>query len=261
MLWVLGFSNNYVSTTQHWLACYDHPSDKATFFARFIVPFSPWKVASNGMEIYTRPPWPEGKAVYTWSESHPTSTYLLTFAVAPYRMIEMDGVVPHVFYTLSRDSARSARSYSLVPRMTQTFANIYGEFPFDKVGYCNTAKGAMEHQTMISFPVSIAQRNDTINATAAHELAHQWFGDCVSPLDFRYAWLTESFATYSECAWLEELRGDSVYRKAVQEKATNYIRNISLRWRVCSLWRTSRAQPPHRTIRRRSIRRGRLLLQ
>lgn len=239
----VGFSNNYVSTTQHWLACYDHPSDKATFFARFIVPFSPWKVASNGMEIFTRPPWPEGKAVYTWSESHPTSTYLLTFGVAPYRLIEMDGVVPHVFYTLSRDSARSARSYSLVPRMTQTFANIYGEFPFDKVGYCNTAKGAMEHQTMISFPVSIAQRNDTINATAAHELAHQWFGDCVSPLDFRYAWLTESFATYSECAWLEELRGDSVYRKAVQEKANSYIRNISSMEGVFALENFPRTSP------------------
>ncbi|HLP29177.1 MAG TPA: M1 family aminopeptidase [Candidatus Didemnitutus sp.] len=223
----VGFSNNYVSTTQHWLACYDHPSDKATFFARFTVPFSPWKVASNGIEIFTRPPWPEGKAIFTWSESHPTSTYLLTFAVAPYRTIEMDGVVPHIFYTLSRDSARSARSYSLVPRMTQTFADIYGAYPFDKVGYCNTVKGAMEHQTMISFPVSIAQRNDTINVTAAHELAHQWFGDCVSPLDFRYAWLTESFATYSECAWLEELRGDSVYRKAVQEKANSYMKTIS----------------------------------
>jgi len=231
----VGFKNSYVSATQHWLACYDHPSDKATFVARFTVPESPWKVASNGIEIFTRPPWPDGMAIYTWSESHATSTYLLTFAVAPYRKIEMDGVVPHVFYTLARDSVKSARSYAKVPRMTSYFAGLYGAYPFDKVGYCNTTKGAMEHQTMISFPVSKVQQNDTINATAAHELAHQWFGDNVSPLDFRYAWLTESFATYSECAWVEELRGASVYLVAVAQKAKDYIKNISVKEKVFSL--------------------------
>ena len=34
----VGINNNYVSTTEHWLACYDHPSDKATFTGTFVVP-------------------------------------------------------------------------------------------------------------------------------------------------------------------------------------------------------------------------------
>lgn len=229
VLYVLGvgFSNPSVGATQHWLACYDHPSDKATFHATFTVPVTPWKVASVGTEVFSRRPWPPGQAIYEWEEEHPTATYLLTFAIAPYHKIELPASVPHVFYSLARDTAKSRVSFSRVPSMTSVFEQAYGAYPFSKVGYCNTLRGAMEHQTMISFPVSLAQRADTVNSTAAHELAHQWFGDCVSPLDFRYAWLTESFATYSEALWHEALLGKRIYLQTQQSKARAYITRIA----------------------------------
>jgi hypothetical protein len=46
-------------------------------------------------------------------------------------------------------------------------------------------------------------------------------------LDFRYAWLTESFATFSECVWLEELRGRAVYFQSLESKARTYITGIA----------------------------------
>ena len=37
----------------------------------------------------------------------------------------------------------------------------------------------------------------------SHELAHQWFGDAVSPAEWSDLWLNESFATYGQWMWLD----------------------------------------------------------
>ncbi len=222
----VGFANASVSATQHWLPCYDHPSDKVTFNGRFTVPDSTWIVVSNGLEnpaVRNA----DGSITYIWNEQRPIASYLMTFAAARFTSFTLPGRVPHVFYVLRRDSSLSARSYRLVPRMTEVYSKLYGDYPFDKVGYYNSVKGSMEHQGMIALALSIARSGDSANVTGAHELAHQWFGDCLSPRDFRYAWLTESFATYSECSWLESLRGWPTYLTSVQTKARSYITQLS----------------------------------
>ncbi|GIV54505.1 MAG: peptidase M1 [Candidatus Kapaibacterium sp.] len=221
----VGFYNNYVSATQHWLACYDHPSDKATFRLRFRVPAS-YVVASNGEEL--PPTLGAGWQVFTFQSEHPIATYLLTFAALPQSVVTTlrdttSLPVPIVLYARRSDSLATVRSFRLLPRMVQTYQRLYGPYPFEKVGYVMTQKGAMEHQTMISYPTSLARSGDTVNLVAAHELAHQWFGDCVTPYDFRDAWFNESFATFSESLWREELGGYSAYLDEQQRKINAYL--------------------------------------
>ena len=222
----VGFASPNVSATQHWLPCYDHPSDKATFHARFTVPNAQWLVASNGVATPVAVA-PDGRATYEWTETRPSATYLLTFAAGRYITQTAPGVVPHIFYMRRRDSASAAIAFSRVPRMTETYSRLYGQYPFSKVGYYTSQLGSMEHQGMIAIAISEVQRRDTANIVAAHELAHQWFGDCVTPQDFRYAWLSESFATFSESVWLEHLRGPAAYLASVQSKARTYITQIA----------------------------------
>ena len=46
----VGFHNPNVSTTQHWMPCYDHPSDKATFRGTFRVPRDQYAASVDRLE-------------------------------------------------------------------------------------------------------------------------------------------------------------------------------------------------------------------
>ncbi len=221
----VGFKNNYVSTTQHWMPCYDHPSDKATFAGKFIVK-SEHTVASIG-ELISIENDGENK-IFNWVHNIPCATYLYTFAVDNYLPVEITGSHhPIVVYSRASDTSACRFIFSKVPDMLNAFGSRFGDYPFEKVGYVLTSKGAMEHQTMISFPTSLAKSyyssRDTINLTAAHELSHQWFGDLVTCLDFRDAWLNEGFATFCEAIWYEYLFDYEKYLEHILKNVKDYF--------------------------------------
>jgi aminopeptidase N len=237
----VGFMNNYVSTTQHWLPSYDHPSDKATFRGRFRT-VDRFVTASNGLMVATSAS--NDTTIYEWSTSVPTATYLLTFATARYAALDFGrDPVPTVVYSRVPDTASTRTSFRLLPRMVRTFSSRFIPYPFEKVGFVNTPIGAMEHQTLVSYPTSLSRSRDTVNATAAHELAHQWFGDLVTPADFRHAWLTESFATFCESLWAEELFGFDGYLRSQEMKLARYTNAIAKNEGIFPLFDFPRAAP------------------
>src|SRR6185436_18759051 len=81
------------------------------------------------------------------------------------------------------------------------FESKFGAYPFNTFGSIvdNDSVGyALETQTR---PVYSSQATQ---GTVAHELAHQWFGDAVSPERWQDIWLNEGWATYATWMWDEE---------------------------------------------------------
>jgi tricorn protease interacting factor F2/3 len=75
----------------------------------------------------------------------------------------------------------------------------------DLIAIPDFAFGAMENWGAITFRENLLLHYPEITSKSgeqriceviAHEIAHQWFGNLVTPADWIYLWLNESFATY-----------------------------------------------------------------
>jgi len=224
----VGFYCNYVSTTQHWLACYDHPSDKATFKLTFINPINGF-IISNGNYTKTTI---DGKEAYIFSSNKPIATYLMTFADYNYKEHIIDYKIPIKIYADDKYSSSVPKVFSKLPQILDIYEEMFGDYPFEMLGYVITPIGSMESQMMINLDEAVfknaVNKNDSLNLTIAHELAHQWFGNSVTPYDFRDAYLNESWATYSESLLLEKFFDISEYLKEQEKKLNSYINQIAL---------------------------------
>jgi len=86
-------------------------------------------------------------------------------------------------------------------------------------------------------------QKDSNNLTAAHELAHQWFGNSATALDYRDAWLSESWATLAEALWQEHLGGYKSYINEQNSKLDLYMKNIVKLEGVLPIYDFPRAYP------------------
>lgn len=248
----VGFQNDYVSTTQHWLPCYDHPSDKATFRFTFIYPIG-FQIASNGI-IQESGLVADTANFIVFSSQYPIATYLMTFAMGKFKKTTIDtwnlpSNIINVIYYLPEDEELVSFGFKNFYKYFYTLQNRLGRYPFEKIGYVVVPfeSGAMEHQTMITFPRSYLRSlfasKDTNNIMALHELSHQWFGNSVSPLDFRDAWFNEAFATYCETLYFEMLFGKESYLKELARKKNYYLNYVAKIEGLLPLYDYSRKPP------------------
>lgn len=94
-----------------------------------------------------------------------------------------------------------------IPEVMEWAELNFGAYPFSSVGAIvereDDAGYALETQNRPVFPGAPSVE------LLVHELAHQWYGDSVTPKTWRDMWLNEGFATYAEWLWAEDHGGDS----------------------------------------------------
>jgi aminopeptidase N len=196
--------------TMTWYPVSDHPTDKATYTFEITVPEGKVAVA-NGLPA--RDPVTEGGwTTWYWDAPDQQASYLTTASVGDYdlRFSETDDGLPIIDAVddglTAANRAITEASLSLQPEMIAVFEDAFGPYPFnsygsivddDSVGY------ALETQTRPVYSLR------AVESTVAHELAHQWFGNAVSPGRWQDIWLNEGWATYSSWIWSEASGGDS----------------------------------------------------
>ncbi|KPK70520.1 hypothetical protein AMJ82_03035 [candidate division TA06 bacterium SM23_40] len=226
----VSFTFNEPIAARRWFPCFDEPRDKATLTMSAAVPPG-YIVASNGLLIDVRST--DQYVVYTYEETHPIATYLISLAIDDYAVwsdwhFRAPGdSVEIIYYAHPWDSANAAISWDDTPNMVDFFASVFGPYPFDKYGMAEApifnGWGAMEHQTCTTYGHMLVNGGHSYDWIVAHELAHQWWGDWVTLLDWRHIWLNEGFATYGDALYVEHRDGDAAFRGRMQSFANTYF--------------------------------------
>jgi aminopeptidase N len=192
-----------------WLPSNDHPSDKATWTFTITVASGTTAVANGALVSSTEG---TGGTTWVWREDDPMPTYLVLLLTGPYELVEGigPGGLPLLSAVLSADRAVVQPYLDSIDEQIDFFDDLFGPYPLDRYGIAvSDSFGGLAMETLGR---SLFSRDDLNGQTGflpelllSHELAHQWFGDAVSPVQWSDIWLNESFATYGQWLWLEHI--------------------------------------------------------
>lgn len=188
---------------RYWWPSYDHPWKKA-WVDWHITVRDDWLAAANGVRTGITDNG-DGTRTHHWSCYTNVATYVMGFAAGPYtEFLQQAGTLPIQNFVTPGQLANAQVDFANVPAMIAYFNDIFGPYPHQKYGHMvvpMTTYAAMEHTTMTTFGAAYLTGNQNYESIVAHELAHQWYGNFVTPITMREVWLKESFATYSEFLW------------------------------------------------------------
>lgn len=192
--------------------CFDQPNFKTPYAVTLHVP-AELGAYSNAPE-QQRETEADGWRRVVFAETKPLPTYLVAFAVGPFDVVEAPPAgrnhTPVRILTPRGRAADAAWAVSVTGPLLEDLETYFDlPYPYEKLDIVSLPKpvgwGAMENAGLVTMEqgwVISAPENDTPTRqrdyaeTAAHELAHQWFGDLVTPFWWDDLWLNESFASF-----------------------------------------------------------------
>ena len=206
------FSDNWPNKARNWLPLVDHPYDKST--AEFII-IAPdhYQVISNGLLVEESNLDNNLKKTH-WRQSVPISCWLYAIGVAEFAVDYVDYFEGKSIQTwvYKQDRDKGFYDFKVPTKHTLEFFSDYvGPFAYEKLAnvQSNSVKGGMESATAIFYSdVSVTgDRSTRWRNVIIPEVAHQWFGNCVTEYDWDDVWLSEGFATYFTLMFREHAYG------------------------------------------------------
>ncbi|MCU1496089.1 MAG: peptidase rane alanine aminopeptidase [Acidimicrobiales bacterium] len=214
--------------TSTWVPVSDHPSDKATWTITLDTPKAVTGIANGRL---TSSDVVGDRRRWVWTTDRPMASYVVLAAVGSYDLVQRKGpggtAVVLAFSTELPASFRTG--VGQFDDILRFYSETFGPYPDDDAGavLVNTSLGvALECQTRPLFGSDALEDGEVW--ALAHELAHQWYGDAVTPARWEDLWLSESFATYAD--WLYQAhRGANIDALAGADARSFHVSVTDLR--------------------------------
>jgi aminopeptidase N len=196
---------------RHWIPMFDDMSDKIT--TDIHIQFNKkYPVVSNGVLVEQKD-LKNNLKEYHFKMNKPHAPYLIMLAIGDYKTKKFkskSGVEITAYYYPDKEYCVDT-TFRFSAKMMDFLEKETGlKYPWERYSIIPVQEfmyGAMENTTATIFGDFFLIDEYSINdrdflPVAAHELAHQWFGDYVTAYSNAHTWLQESFATHYN--WLVE---------------------------------------------------------
>jgi len=205
------FADNWPNRARFWMACNDHPSDKASINYTIHAP-SHYECVATGLLQKQN----ENNGMTTWEyvSNDPLPTKVMVIGVAEMKIKELE---TNFSFPLSSwvypEDEKNISDMDVAEDVLTYFQELVAPYPFEKLAnvQSTTMFGGMENAGNIFYDEKAINGKHTMDALIAHEIAHQWFGNSASEIDWKHIWLSEGFATYFADLFMGHQHGEEVF--------------------------------------------------
>ncbi len=207
--------------------CFDEPGLKTLYDVSITAPRK-FKVISNAIETSSVRS-KDQNTTHHYATTKPLPTYLVALAVGDFDIVNHAPIAASKLRKQPiplRGIAMHGRGEDLKFALNVTAKLLLVEeeyfgiaYPFDKldiIAVPDFGAGGMENAGAITYDENLVllgddatlQRRREFLTTHAHEIAHQWFGNLVTPKWWDDLWLNESFASLMETKFASQIEPD-----------------------------------------------------